>query len=406
MRKIFQRLLLAIILLAALGAAFWTGISWSNAHPPVVGNFTTIDLSPFWKTWEIINERFVDTTGTSSRPVSDQRKVWGAISGLVASLGDPYSGFMSPKDNKIFKEDIKGEFGGIGIEIGIRDGAPTVISPIEGTPAKRAGLKPGDQIIAVDGNNIERLTITEATELIRGEVGTVVTLTIGREGEKTNREIKITREVIKVPTIETKVLPEGIFLIKLFNFGATAPDFFREALRNFINSKTDKLIIDLRGNPGGYLDTAVDIGSWFLPNGTVVAIEDHAGRAENKVYKSHGGNIFNDRLKLVILVDGGSASAAEILAGALSEHGVARLVGEKTFGKGSVQELLAITDDTSLKLTIANWLTPAGRSISHQGITPDIVVKLPKEEKESKDDLILVAGMKALFNWTVPQKKI
>ena len=432
MFKLSQRTLLILIMIVAISTAFWTGAEWNklqtesssssvNSAESSSVDVDSVDLSAFWKSWQIINERFVDTTSTSTssstsgisgsnKKVTDQDKVWGAIDGLVASLGDPYSDFMPPEDNKVFNEDIQGEFGGIGIEIGARDGALTVISPLEGSPAKRAGLKAGDKIIKVAGTEVSGLTINEATNLIRGKVGTAVTLAIARAGEKENLEVKIIREVIKVPTLETKLLPDDIFLIKLFNFGATSADLFRKALVEFVNSGTDKLMIDLRGNPGGYLDTAVDISSWFLLSGSVVVKEDHEGRAENKIFKSRGYDVFSEKLKLVILVDGGSASASEILAGALSEHGVARLVGEKTFGKGSVQELIPITDDTSLKLTIARWLTPAGHSISHQGITPDIVVKLVnnKEEKktETEKDLILEAGVKALLNWTKPVKKI
>ena len=195
----------------------------------------------------------------------------------------------------------------------------------------------------------------------------------------------MTREVITIPTIETELLPEKIFVIRLFNFSANAPELFHQALREFAKSKTNKLILDLRGNPGGYLNSAVSIASWFLGPNEVVAIESRGKGEESKLYKSLGYNVFTDKLEMIILVDRGSASASEILAGALAEHGQATLVGEKTFGKGSVQELIPITDQTSLKITVARWLTPKGVSISHEGLTPEIEVKIDETEEVSED---------------------
>jgi carboxyl-terminal processing protease len=226
-----------------------------------------------------------------------------------------------------------------------------------------------------------------------------------REGENKPLEISVVRATIEIPTIETESTPgtvatgegdggervgelkSGVFIIRLFNFTATSPDLFRRALREFISLGTmDKLILDLRGNPGGFLDAAVEVASWFLPAGKVVVKEELSGGVEGRVHRSKGYDVFNGNLKMVILVDGGSASASEIVAGALQEHGVATLVGEKTFGKGSVQELVGITDDTALKLTIARWLTPNGVSISEQGVTPDVVVEITEEDIEAERD--------------------
>ena len=353
-----------------------------NKEPPGVFDSEKIDFEPFWKVWNLIDEKFVFGNGTTT----DQERVWGAIEGLTASLGDPYSVFLPPRDAEIFEENIAGNFGGVGIEIGVRDEILTVIAPLKGTPAEKAGILAGDKIIRIDETTTADLSIDEAVELIRGEVGTVVTLAVSRKNENELLEIKVTRAVINIPTIDTEERTGGVFIIKLYNFSGTSPELFRQALRDFVLSNHDKLILDLRGNAGGFLGAAVDIASWFLPAGKVVTVEDYGGRKENEIHRSRGYDIFNENLKMVILVDGGSASASEILAGALSEHGIAPLVGEKTFGKGSVQELLSVTNETSLKLTVAHWKTPHGQLISKGGLTPEYEVKItPEERTDGKD---------------------
>jgi carboxyl-terminal processing protease len=199
-------------------------------------------------------------------------------------------------------------------------------------------------------------------------------------------EIKVTRDVINIPTIDSELRPDGIFVIELYNFSAVSSGLFRNALRDFIQSGSNKLIFDLRGNPGGYLEAAVEIASWFLPQGSAVVTEDYADKQSDIVHRSRGYNVFSSDLKMVILVDRGSASASEILAGALQHYGIAQLVGTNTFGKGSVQELVPITADTSLKITVARWLNPGGKQIPVEGIPPDVEVKRTDEEiKEGKD---------------------
>ena len=247
----------------------------------------------------------------------------------------------------------------------------------------------------------EPMKLGQRIKIIRDIRGTEVRLTLQRNGKREPLEVKIVREVIDIPTIETEVRPgavaqgsaetpetqaTGIFVIKLYNFSANSPRVFRDALRKFAETGGDKLLIDLRGNPGGFLEAAVDIASWFLPAGTVVVTEDYGKKGENRIHRSRGYNVFTSQLKLVILVNSGSASASEILAGALREHGRAKLVGSKTFGKGSVQELVKITQDSALKVTVARWLTPNGVSISDGGLTPDIEVKLTPEDIEKKRD--------------------
>ncbi len=344
-----------------------------------------VDFAPFWKAWNLINEKYVPAS-TTAKTINNQEKVWGAIEGLAQSLNDPYTVFFPPVESELFESDIRGNFEGLGMEIVAQEGSITVIAPLKNSPAAKAGIMAGDRIVKIGNKETTSLTTEDAVQLIRGPKGTHVKLTIFRNGAKEPFEITVIRDVIDIPTIDTKELPGGIFLIELYSFSAQSPNLFRGALREFILSGSNKLILDLRGNPGGYLEAAIDMASWFLPPNKVVVKEDFGPTRDEKVYRSKGYDVFNDDLKFVILVDGGSASASEILAGALSEQGRATLVGDKTFGKGSVQELVNITPDTSLKITIARWLTPNGLSISESGIEPEYVVKYTAADREAGKD--------------------
>jgi len=342
------------------------------------------DFSSFWKVWNIIDEKFVPT---NDEVVADsQERMYGAIQGLAASLGDPYTTFFPPVESEMFESTIRGNFGGVGMEVGMRDGVLTVIAPLKDTPAEKAGVRSGDIIIAIDDELTQGSSVDESVQKIRGEIGTKVILTMMREGVEESFDVEIVRDTINIPTLDTELRPDGIFVISLYNFSAQSANLFRDALDEFIDSGSKKLILDLRGNPGGFLEASVDIASWFLPAGKVIVMEDFGGNDENKQYRSKGYDVFDETLDFVILIDGGSASASEILAGALREHGKARLVGETTFGKGSVQELIDITPDTSFKVTVARWLTPKGNSISKGGVTPDIEVPYSLEDFEEGRD--------------------
>lgn len=359
-----------------------------------------VDFSPVWKAWQVLDEKYVPASTTEA--VSDQDRVWGMVQGLANALGDPYTVFLPPQDNEVFEEDIRGNFEGVGMEIGIEDNILTVIAPLKDTPAFRAGIKSGDKILRIDEEETRGMTIDEAVQRIRGERGTTIELTVLREGADETMKIEVTRDVITIPTVNTDpeegagLREDGVYVIQLYNFSAVSQGLFRQALRDFIESGTDKLVIDLRGNPGGYLQAAVDMASWFLPVGKPVVIEDYGGE-ERQVHRSRGYDVFNDNLKLVILVDRGSASASEILAGALRAHDEATLIGQTTFGKGSVQELVPITEDTSLKVTVARWLTPDGTSISQNGITPDIEVEFDPEAYENGVDTQLERAARFLI---------
>lgn len=353
-----------------------------------------VDLSPVWRAWRIMDEKFVpasvpekNASSTEPEPVGtpEERRVYGMIQGLAESLGDPYTFFLPPVEQKQFEEDLSGEFSGVGMEIEIKDELLTVVAPLKGTPAEKAGVKPGDIVLAIDGASTKGLDITTAVNRIRGPKGSTVVLKMMREGWTEPKDISVVRDTINLPIIDTEEKGDGIYVIALHNFTANSPQLFRDALRTFVESGNSKLILDLRGNPGGYLEAAVDMASWFLPSGRVVVTEDYAGHQNNVDHRSRGYDVFNANLRMVILVDKGSASASEILAGALRAHGKAQLVGTNTFGKGSVQELVPITEDTGLKITVARWLLPDGTQIPHDGLVPDVEVVVPEDTKAPAD---------------------
>ena len=380
-----KKILYTIASIVVLVGIFGAGIAVGYTNRPFVDRVVTVsnkettpqvkaDFSPFWKAWSLINEKY-----PSPGDATDQERVWGAISGMVASLEDPYSVFLSPEENKQFHETISGTFGGVGIEIGEKDNILTVVAPLPGTPAQKADMKAGDKILKINDTITSDITIDEAIDLIRGEIGTTVLLTVLPADKNVPREVALVRSLIQVPTLETKLLENGIFVIELYSFSENSPAVFRDALREFQSSGSNKLIIDLRNNPGGYLDASVEIAGWFLAPGKVIVQEEMRSPKEKITYRSPGPGIFSSS-NIVILVNGGSASASEILAGALQEHNAATVVGTKTYGKGSVQELVPITSDTSLKITVAKWLTPNGVSISDHGLTPDFVVEITEED--------------------------
>jgi carboxyl-terminal processing protease len=404
-KKLVQAIIGIIILVAVFFVGSYVGkkeVTGDVITVPADIPVTDEQFQSFWKVWRILSEKFVAATTTDT-----QKRIYGAIQGLTASQDDPYTVFFPPEEAAIFKSDIAGNFEGVGMEIAVKDKILTVVSPVKGSPAEKAGVKAGDKVLQIDGQSTADLPVDKAVKLIRGPKGTQVKILFLREGISQPFEKAITRDVIDIPTLQTEVKSgsattgtstasadngtglrkDGIFVIRLFSFTATSPDLFRKALRDFVESGSHKLVIDLRGNPGGYLEAAWDMSSWFLPTGTTIVTEDFGGKQPNNVYRSKGYDIFGKNLDLIILVDSGSASASEIFAGALQENGVAKLVGTKTFGKGSVQELIPITPDTSLKVTIARWLTPKGHNLSHDGLNPDVEVKFTQADIDAKNDV-------------------
>lgn len=358
------------------------------------------DLEEFWRVWELLDEKFAFSSSTEE--ITTEDKIHGAISGLVRAYGDPYTTYLPPTDAAAFDEDISGNFSGVGMEVGMRDGFVTVIAPLSGTPAERAGIVPGDVIASIDGVGTENMTVDRAVQMIRGERGTTVTLEIARRGAGEMLTIAIVRDQIEIPTVKTEKR-DDVFIITLYSFNALAEMKMQEALREYVESDADKLILDMRGNPGGYLQSAVAIASYFLPAGKVVLREQFSDNPTEQIYRSQGKTLREFAPEeMVVLIDGGSASASEILAGALSQHHIATLVGETSFGKGSVQELVPLKSEASLKVTIARWLTPDGTSISEGGLAPDITVVRTVEDRQEERDPQLDAALEVLRGTYMP----
>jgi carboxyl-terminal processing protease len=343
-----------------------------------------LDSALLSKVQATLDEKFVFWKSSSTLPTAKELE-HGMISGYVSAYKDPYTIFFPPKESKSFAETVKGSFGGVGMNVGMKDGNIVVIAPLKDSPAMKAGIKAGDIIAAVDGKNMIGMQSDEAVSLIRGELDKPVTITVLHPGAKATVDITIIRKEIKIPTLDTEKI-NGVFIIHLYNFSSESPELFKKALVEFVNSNLKHLIIDLRGNPGGYLDAAVNMSSYFLKEGQVV-VSERQGKTETVInHRSLGITGLPAGIKIVVLVDGGSASASEILSGALKDQGVAKVVGVKTFGKGSVQELVNFDDGSSLKVTVAKWYTPNGVNISEHGIVPDIEEKATTTMKNKKGE--------------------
>jgi len=339
-----------------------------------------IDFSLLWEAWHKLEENYVNP-----ERLDHQKMVYGAISGMVKSIDDPYTLFFSPEETKKFLEDISGSFEGIGIEIGIRKGQLQVIAPLEGTPAQEAGVRAGDKIIKIDETLTMDLTIEEAVSLIRGPKGTELTLTIMRDEWDTPKEFKIKRDTIEIPSMKWELKENNIAYIKLYHFSEKSHLDFQKLALEILNSSADRIILDLRNNPGGYLERAQNIAGWFLERNQTVVIEDFGSGGKQEIYKAKGNSQLKD-FPLVILINQGSASASEILASALRDNRGVKLIGETSYGKGSVQKLEELEDGSSLKVTIANWLSPNGELITDKGLKPDIEVIMTDEDYNEQRD--------------------
>ena len=387
-QKKFGSIAVTFIAVLLIAASFGGGIYVGYERRPAIEKVKSVlgqaspeqsevDFNQFWDVWARLEDQYVD------RDIIDRKKlVEGAIAGMVRSLGDPYTVYLPPVQAKQFLEDVRGNFGGIGAEIGMRKDVLTIIAPLKGSPAERAGLRSGDKIFKINATSTEGMSLEEAVSHIRGEIGTTVTLAVARDTDV--KEVKVTRDNIVIPILATERKGNGVFLIHLLNFNEKSPQEFRGAVSEFLASGDDRLILDLRGNPGGYLDAAVDIASWFIPGEKIVARERFADGSET-LYKSSGHRLL-ETTKMVILIDQGSASAAEILAGALRDERKVLLIGQKSFGKGSVQTVDNLRGGASLKVTIAKWLTPSGYSINEKGLDPDITVEVTPKDIESEKD--------------------
>lgn len=311
-----------------------------------------------------IKENYVDDLG-------DIELIRGAVKGMVDSLEDPYSQYYTPKAFREFHENTSGSFGGIGVVIITRDKYTTVVSVLEGSPSEKVGIKPGDRFVEIDGKDITNLTLNEVSKLIKGNKGTKVEIGVLREGETHIRKFEITRDIVKVNPIDYEILGDGIGYLKIGEFNENTTENLDRALKDFRKSGVTGIVLDLRNNPGGFLDQAIEVATRFVPKGPIVHVVSREGKVQT--FKSETSP---HPYKLVVLVNGGSASASEILAGAIKDRGVGTLVGEKTFGKATVQKTLDLGIIGGVKLTVASYTTPSGTNINKTGITPDIVVEV------------------------------
>ena len=339
-----------------------------------------IDFSLFWDVYNKLSENFVN-----SEKLDNQKIVYGAIEGMAKSLGDPYTSFFDPEQSKQFNDDLSGYFSGIGAEVGIKKDQLTIVSPLKGTPAEKAGLMPGDIIVKIDGNDATGMAVEEAVKLIRGKKGTEVVLNIYRDSWLVSKDIKIIRDTIKVPSVEWQLKDNDVAYIQIFQFDQSLSTDFKKVAIEILNSPAKKIVLDLRNNPGGYLELSQEIAGWFLERGQVVTIEDFGKDKEQEIYKTDGNaNLIN--YPMVILINSGSASASEILAGTLRDNRGIKLIGTKSLGKGSVQQVINLKDGSSIKITIAKWLTPKGNSIAEVGLSPDIKIDITEKDMQEEKD--------------------
>jgi carboxyl-terminal processing protease len=326
----------------------------------------------FWQAWDLVQNRFY-----TEEPLDSQEMVYGAVRGMVESLGDRHTMFLTPEQADLFREDLEGEFGGIGVTVSMtEEGWLRIVKPIPDSPGERAGLRTGDVILEVNGTWIQGMDLVQAISLIRGPEGSEVRLLVSSPGGQ-EREVVIVRAQIEVPTTESRMLDQGVAYLAVYDCNALAPKAVRDGLDDLLQSNPAGLILDLRGNPGGYLHVAKEIASELIGEGLLLIERDSSGR-ETLHRASQGGRATD--IPLAALVDAGSASAAEIIAGAIQDNGRGILIGTTTFGKGSVQVTERLSDNSALQVTIRRWYTPADRLIEGQGLIPDIEVEMTEED--------------------------
>jgi len=392
--KLFLSAATILIVFILIGGAFYLGYYEGVKNPKetiirgvenLQSNEKSIDFNLFWDAWQIVKDKYIE-----GDKITNQQLLYGAISGLLSATGDPYSNFFSPANAKKFSQEISGQFGGIGAELGIKNEQLIIVSPLKDTPADKAGIRAGDEILKINDTITTGLTIDDAVKLIRGEPKTKVILTIFRNGWEKPRDFTIIRDIIQIPTLESKEIDlkpdsrEKILYMHLYNFNESAPYlFYQEAIKAmFYDNKG--IVLDLRDNPGGYLEVANALAGWFLDKNTIV-VKEKFRNGEIQETKANGAEFFKN-IPVVVLINQGSASAAEILAGALRDNRKIKLVGKKSFGKGSVQEIETLKDGSIIKITFAHWLTPNGTVIEKNGLVPDYEVNLTDDDIKAGRD--------------------
>ncbi|KPJ97747.1 MAG: peptidase S41 [Nitrospira bacterium SG8_35_4] len=375
----FRKLTLIIILISAITASGFLVSKWNLlADVDAEENFHYQRIKTFAESLSLVKKNYVEE-------VDEKDLVYGAIKGMLNSL-DPHSAFMPPEAFKELKVDTQGEFGGLGIQIGIKNKILTIIAPIEDTPAYEAGVKAGDMIIKIEGKSTKDITLYEAVSKLRGRKGTKVTITIAREGLDKPKDFTITRDIIKLKSVKSRVIDDEIGYVKLTQFQEKTAGDLKKALKDLAKKDISSLVLDLRNNPGGLLKGAVDVTSQFLPSGKLVVYIQGRDGEKTKFNTSNGSSYYD--YPMVVLVNEGSASASEIVAGALQDWEKALILGTQTFGKGSVQTVMPLSDGSALRLTTARYYTPKDRSIQTTGITPDIIVKLEAKNGEKTHPIL------------------
>ncbi|MST03946.1 MAG: S41 family peptidase [Candidatus Pacebacteria bacterium] len=394
--KAFFQIIISVFIILGV---YYIGFIFGTRHPKQIvvegiKNMTDSDIKAdmgiFWEAFQKLRVNHYDSDKTTEKDF-----VYGAISGLASTFGDPNTVFFEPVESKKFKDDISGSFGGIGAEIGIKEGSLMIVAPIKDSPSDRAGLKPGDRIFKIEGKITSEMTVPEAVNVIRGKIGTQVNLSIYRDTWAAPKEFSITREEIVLPNLESKMLDDKIMYMRLHNFNEKSVSQFSKAASEFSNQGGKGLIFDLRGNPGGYLQVAVDLAGWFIKNGSLVVTQDYKNSMDFGFHSN--GNEFFLNTPVVLLLDQGSASASEILAGALKfNRPDIKIVGAKSFGKGTVQDLEDLSDGSQLKVTIAHWIMPNGTSIEKNGIAPDYEVQILDDDIKNKNDAQMNKALEVL----------
>ncbi len=388
----------AILIFVALAAGgyyvgFKNGAYQAAVTTTTEGTTAQADYGVYWQAWKVLKDNHVDADKKD-----DKDLMYGSIAGLAQSLGDPHTVFFPPVEGKHFQEEVNGSFGGIGAEIGEKDGFINVVAPLKGSPAERAGLLAGDVILKIGATSTESLTVDAAVNLIRGPAGTNITLSVFRKDKWLQpRDITIMRDKIELPTLDTTYFDKNkIAQLQLYGFNLNAPLKFYQAATDILLKGTQGIVLDLRNNPGGYLEVAHDLAGWFMDRGSLVVTERFKpGTSPDQTFLAAGNGALK-KLPIVILLNKGSASASEILAGALRDQRGAKIVGETSYGKGTVQEVMNLKDGSSLKVTIAHWVMPKGQILNFDGIKPDYQVLPTDDDIKAKKDVQLDKALEVL----------
>lgn len=376
----------ALLLIIVFSAGIVVGGFYSNggtgqvlnkdAEEPTFLN-RDVDFRMFWQVWNLLKDEFY------RQPVSETELFYGALVGMVDALGDPYTVFFTPTGAEEFDAELEGKFEGIGAEIGIKHDTLTIISPLPNSPAEKAGIMAGDKVLAIDGEDTAGIYIEDAVMKIRGEAGTEVVLTIWRDGEEDIFDVPIIRGKIDMVSVRTTIRPDNLAYVEIFSFAEDTPDLFDEGVDEMLDADVSGIILDLRGNSGGYLEAAVYVASRWIGDDVVTIERDSKGNQEN--FYGQGKNSL-EGIPTIVLINQGTASGSEIVAGALRDYGLAETVGMTTFGKGSVQQMESLKDGSAVKITVAEWLTPDGASFNEVGLMPDHELEMTSEDYNEDRD--------------------